>query len=798
MTVTIARTIVTATKLNNPIQVRRTAGWRAQRAAWLKACSLACGWVCLGSLTAQEPALLKFDLDAEPSAVTADLRSFYGINDWSLTSREWSLASEGLRISAKPENPLRKLATASASPPAIPAKTSLGTEAWGGRESEQPRSSGSGVVLIRDLPLPERQVAQLDGIQLRNLPANQEGEPESELPGKNAEPPELSFQGLPAELPTAVARPSAEIPSETAPRNQALPSRLASEQVAQEAGQTTQATEGQATPEQVTLEQVTPETWWRVEVANPFCGLPQNEPLDLGALIQLTLRGSPYLQAISQEPLVREEDATIARAGFDPVLFARTLYDDRTDPVGNTLTTGGLPFLKDNIWTGQAGIRRKYFTGGKIEASQLLGFQNSNSRFFVPQDQGTATLAINLQQPLLRGAGQTYNRSQIVIAQLNAGASWDQVSWRIQEELARSVSAYWDLYAKRAIYLQMLRNLQRSEAILKRLEARANFDVQALQLAQARAAVTSRRVQLANALRDVRNAETEIRQIVGDTQLIDSDQIELLTVEPPQEVVEPLELSQTVEVALANRPEIREAMNKLKAAAVRNDVTRNEMLPDLSLLFGTYVKGLKGDSALGQAWEQQFVNSTPGYSAGLQYEFPWWNRAATSRNRQNRLEYVRYQNELERATIAVIAETQKGFRTLNSGIETLDSAQIALDAVLAELKQLEVRWDAFPLVEGDWFEGQTQSLLLDQLLAAQQKVTDQEREVTLAELELKRAQINLRRAMGVVLDYYQVNAETSCIDDLPQIEYRTGGTTQPPVSSLPAEDGATAPLREIE
>jgi outer membrane protein TolC len=631
--------------------------------------------------------------------------------------------------------------------------------------------------VIQDLPQAARQVGHAESIDFRNLPAAQLGSDAIQVPKRTHSIPGLSLANLPAtpaDLPLSARRPDFEAQDSSV-----------------QGGSTAQG----AVQE---LEQLSSETWWRGEVAHPFCGLPQNEPLDLGTLIQLTLRGSPHLQAISQEPLVRDEDATIARADFDPVLFARTLYDDRTDPVGNTLTTGGLPFLKDNIWTGQAGIRRKYFTGGKLEASQLLGFQNSNSRFFVPQDQGTATLAINLQQPLLRGAGQTYNRSQIVIAQLNAGASWDQVAGRIQDELARAVASYWDLYAKRAIYLQMLRNLERSEAILKRLEARAEYDVQALQLAQARAAVTSRRVQLANALRDVRNAETEIRQIVGDAQLIDSDQIELLTVESPQDVVEPLELPQTVEVALANRPEIREAMNKLKAAAVRNDVTRNEMLPDLSLLFGTYVKGLKGDSALGQAWEQQFVNSTPGYSAGLQYEFPWRNRAAISRNRQNRLEYVRYQNELERATISVIAETQKSFRTLNSGIETLASAQVALDAVLAELKQLEVRWDAFPLVEGDWFEGQTQSLLLDQLLAAQQKVNDHEREVTMAELELKTAQINLKRAMGIVLDYYQVSTETALIDGLPQVEYNAGGAGQQPWSSLPSEDGATAPIKEIK
>ncbi|MFM7561475.1 MAG: TolC family protein, partial [Planctomycetota bacterium] len=538
--------------------------------------------------------------------------------------------------------------------------------------------------------------------------------------------------------------------------------------------------------------------WWRMEVASEICDLPQSEKLDVETLIQLTLRGSPRLQAISQEPLVREEDASIARADFDPVLFAKSLYDDRTDPVGNTLTTGGLPFLKDNIWTGQAGIRRKYFTGGRVEASQLLGFQNSNSRFFVPQDQGTATLAINLQQPLLRGAGQTYNRSQIVIAQLNAGASWDEVAGQLQDELSGAVITYWELYASRARYLQLLRNYNRGVEVLKRLEARAEYDVQALQLAQARAAVTSRKVELFNALLDVRNLETEIRRIVGDSQLANSDQIELLTTEPPMEVVEPLELSQIVEVALANRPEIRQQMAKLKAAAVQNDVSRNEMLPDLSLLFGTYVKGLKGDSALGQAWEQQFVNSTPGYSAGLQYEFPWRNRAAISRNRQNRLTYVRTQAELEKVTVDVIADNQKKYRTLKAAIQTLDSARTALDAAWMELSQIQARWEAFPLIEGDWYEGQTQSLLLDQLLNAQQKVTEHEREVTSAEVEMKRAQIALKRAMGTVLDYYQVDTDTIWMDGLPQVEYNASGMPIAPGAEMMPKDDATAPLNEIK
>lgn len=789
MTVTIARMIVTVTADNNPFRnlTHRSARRRSAVSKWAAGCALACGWLWSSLGYGQDSGVERFDLKAAPVTVKRQLgpeyrlpsfRQFHGNSPVSQTSQspiQLGVPLEQRPVTSVAGNPLRQPSSQQTLEQVKLleiAQNSSKNRVNPGPQAPASQSSNP-VVSFQDLPLNERQVAHSEAYQFDALPpitgneiANLEDLIRLDRPLSG---PVVNTQELPA-VPGEMLLAARQLEPERTP------------------------TGSPVTQEKVPAVQ----EWWRMEVASEICKLPQSEKLDVETLIQLTLRGSPRLQAISQEPLVREEDASIARADFDPVMFAKSLYDDRTDPVGNTLTTGGKPFLKDNIWTGQAGVRRKYFTGGKVEASQLLGFQNSNSRFFVPQDQGTATLAINLQQPLLRGAGQTYNRSQIVIAQLNAGASWDEVAGQLQDELSSAVINYWELYASRARYLQLLRNYNRGVEVLKRLEARAEYDVQALQLAQARAAVSSRNVELANAYRDVRNAETEIRRIVGDTQLANSDQIELLTTEPPLEVIEPLELSQTVEIALANRPEIRQAMAKLKAAAVQSDVTRNEMLPDLSLLFGTYVKGLKGDSAIGQAWQQQFINSTPGYSAGLQYEFPWRNRAATSRNRQSRLEYVRTQAELEKVTVDVIADNQKKYRTFNSAIETLNSARTALDAAWMELSQIQARWEAFPLIEGDWYEGQTQSLLLDQLLNAQQKVTEHEREVTRAEVEMKRAQIGLKRAMGIVLDYYQVGTDTVWADGLPQVEYNASGAPLVPQSEMLPKDDATAPLKEIK
>ena len=71
--------------------------------------------------------------------------------------------------------------------------------------------------------------------------------------------------------------------------------------------------------------------------------------------------------AVSQNPLIRELQIVEADAEFDPVRFLRSQFEDRVDPVGNELTVGnGESFLKDNIWSANAGFRKKNRNGANL------------------------------------------------------------------------------------------------------------------------------------------------------------------------------------------------------------------------------------------------------------------------------------------------------------------------------------------------------------------------------------------------------------------------------------------------
>jgi outer membrane protein TolC len=509
--------------------------------------------------------------------------------------------------------------------------------------------------------------------------------------------------------------------------------------------------------------------WWKSFVSASLHPTNQTQPVDTHSLVFLALKNSPRIQAISQNPLIREMQIIESDSVFDAIGFVKTNYNDRNDPVGNTLVTGGPPFLRDNLWQGDFGVRRKMRTGANLDLNQRLGFQNSNSQFFTPQDQGTATLSLNLNQPLLRGRGKYVNESQILIAQANSGAAWDTFSNELQDELQQIAAAYWRLYYDRSLFLQKKRNVERGQQILSILEGRQDLDSLPSQIARARSAVESRRTELANAFRDIRNTETEIRRRIADRDWLSAQQIELLPSESPAEEPSQLTVEDVVKTSLEYRREIKEALHRAKAAGIQYDVSENELLPELSFLLGGYVSALNGNSGILNSWADQFGN-TPGYNAGFNFEMPYGNRAAISRLSQRKLQLTKIKAEMEQTIQQVIADAQIALRRVESAIQTRGSALIAIEAARADLQQQSRRWELFGLVEGDFAEGQNPVILLNQVLDAQERLSAAELIYAQAELELKIAEVGLQRAMGTLLIYQNVDIQSGTVCGTPYVE----------------------------
>ncbi|MEM9943404.1 MAG: TolC family protein [Planctomycetota bacterium] len=510
-------------------------------------------------------------------------------------------------------------------------------------------------------------------------------------------------------------------------------------------------------------------TWWRTSVTSPILNVGALQQVDTNGVVYAALKNSPRIQFISQDPLIRELQVIEADSEFDIVQYVKTRFQDRVDPVGDNLsiTNDGSLFLQDHIWTGNAGIRRKTRTGATYDLGQQIGFRNSNSNFFNPQDQGTATLAINVTQPLLRGRGRYINQTQILIAQASSQAAWNAFLRDLQSEVEATVVAYWQLYFSRSALLQKQKNVTRGEKILSVLEGRSSLDSLPSQIARARSAVQSRKTDLANAVRDTRNAETEIKRLVADRNWKANQTVELLPVEVPNENSAQPELEQVVTTALKYRPEIEEVLKRARVASIQEDITENELLPQLSLTLGSYISALRGESEILEAIGDQFGGIKPGYSFGLEFEMPRGNRAARSRLAQRRLQVAKITSEVDEAMQNVVADSQVALRRVTSANQTITAAKEAIRAAKLDLEQNQRRWESFALIEGDLSDGQTPTTILDQLLDSQERLAAAELVYSQSILELKTAEIALQNAMGTLLMHQQVQLNRSTTDGLP-------------------------------
>lgn len=169
------------------------------------------------------------------------------------------------------------------------------------------------------------------------------------------------------------------------------------------------------------------ESWWTNNVRGVSRNGGASLPITLQGLMVRALTHSAQIKSFNDLPLIRQTAITEAQAEFDWIKFADTFWNDTSEPVGNTLTTGGAPNYNDHNLYGNIGLRKKNVYGGEFELRQRLGHQSNNSNFFLPQDQATSQLTFSYTQPLLRGKGQVVNTSLICLAQVDAGIAQEEL-----------------------------------------------------------------------------------------------------------------------------------------------------------------------------------------------------------------------------------------------------------------------------------------------------------------------------------------------------------------------------------
>ena len=486
--------------------------------------------------------------------------------------------------------------------------------------------------------------------------------------------------------------------------------------------------------------------WWQAEVTRPIQPQTAVVPVAPTGLVLAALAHSAQIRALNESVFISQSAITEAEGKFDTRAFAESRLVDDSDPVGNTLTTGGPPRWIDTHWYGSAGIRKQGLSGAQLEVAQQIGYEDSNSLYFTPNHQGTARLGLTLVQPLMNGAGAAYNGSVMVLADIGSDIARDRFSHDLQTLLLDLYRNYWDLYLQRSALAQRTRLYGQAVVIRDELQARQALDATRGQLIRAEAAVAGREAALIRYRAAVGNTEARIRALVNDPALAPGGRAEMIPDQMPIRALVPSDLSSSLVTALKARPEIQQALKEIRAASVRTEVAANEVLPVLNAILETYVSGLEGGGAIGQAFGDQFSTGRPSYTGGLHFEVPLGgNRSANARLHQRQAELRQATCQLEATTADIRAEVEIAVRDVDTAYREMASKYHAMAAGEAEIAYLTARWKALP---GDQ---QNAGFALDELLSAQERLAQSEFDFAAAEAGYNVALITLGRATGTMV-----------------------------------------------
>lgn len=527
--------------------------------------------------------------------------------------------------------------------------------------------------------------------------------------------------------------------------------------------------------------------WWTPFMASPMRRDSGSLPISVEDILIRTIRSSSQVKVFSDLPLIRETSITEADSAFDWSAFLETRWQDLNDPVGSTLTVGnGASRYLNQQATSQGGLRKRTRDGGNLVLSQQFGWQNTNSIFFVPAPQGTSRLVLGYTHPLMRGSGQVYNESLIVLAQLDTDIASDEFSRQLQSHLLEVLRGYWGLYLERANLAQKLQSLKRAADTLAKLKQRQNIDAVRSQILRARAEVGSRRSQVLRAEMGVKNAEDRLRALVNDPALGDYYSVELLPTDAPTIDGIPLDMATALSTAVQARPEVNQALRQIQAGCTRLNMSKNEIMPMLNLVTEGYVAGLQ-QSNPGIAYTNQFDQGRPGYTVGLMFEMPIGNRAAKARLERRDLELRQLRNQYQTTLNTLQLEVKVSVREVETAQAEMFSQHQAMDASTVELDYLEKRWEHLPGEDG------TSSLMLDNLLQSQNRLALNEFNFLTAQVTYNLALWNVKKATGELLQTEQVSWGRTCMDGLPTLVVDKYGRS---VEVLRDDSSHTVPLQE--
>jgi HAE1 family hydrophobic/amphiphilic exporter-1 len=521
----------------------------------------------------------------------------------------------------------------------------------------------------------------------------------------------------------------------------------------------------------------------------PFVGI------SLQDAIAMSLLNNPKLAVSASNFRVARYNIVQVKGAYDVALHLEPQSNFSVNPPTNFLEAGpgevgeytpGPIFTSGpgNIIQHQSQSTTGYGLSGQTEngASYQAGITQSrtynNTTFDAYNPYYLASLNLAVTQPLLKNAGMNATKRQLKLAFINADAATAQTLIDASNTISQVESTYWDLLAAWrdvAIQEEALREAiaqqQSNERLVKR-GAAAQIDA-----VESETQVANFQTNVFRALQTVSGLQNQLKSLVtshaGDpiwaANLVPSTSVEQLP--------SASDLSTVVAEAKANRPEVRQALDRRLAAGVDVVFAKNQSLPqaDVSPQYQSngfagiltpvpkFIAGYCGQGGLG-------LSQCPTPPPNTQGSMPWayHNMWAAYFPAFNIALIVGYpiQGHLARGLRGLASEETTQAKVLMQGVDERIGAEArnALQSYKSALSKLEATRQARESADAvyaselrKFHNGESTTFLV---LQRQLELSQARGGELRAQTQLNESVVELQRVEGTILSSNGVNVQT--------------------------------------
>jgi len=356
--------------------------------------------------------------------------------------------------------------------------------------------------------------------------------------------------------------------------------------------------------------------------------------------ILMTLENNRSLAVERLNPPIRETFEQEQQAPFDPVLSAQASADrERSE---RALTSGGRGPYDTNTLTGGVALEKFFPAGTTVQVSGDSEYTDT-SLYRDPLAQ--SRLGISVTQALLRGYGSAVNLANIRQSRLDTQVSLYELRGFSESLLNQVEAAYWDY----ALAVRQIKIVEESMQVAEQQKQEADEMVKVGKLAElevvaADAEIAVRRQELIQARSNMEISRLQFLRLLNPSGPNPFKRGVVLLSRPDLQQVTLDDIDAHVAVALKMRPDLNQARLGIERDEIEIVKTKNGILPKMDFFINLGKSGY-ADSFGGS------VGDVGGDSydvlAGVTFEYPFKNRAATARHRRSQLNRDQAQRALE-------------------------------------------------------------------------------------------------------------------------------------------------------